>query len=269
MDCITSYHWKTCVLFVIEENDKSAWKKSLLCHSVKLCITKMLKWVNGGFCPNYFIPSDNLFDGKINDRRRLFLVIILKRLLDVGFRVDFELYKLFSDNPTIRMNDDWSQWLQTRRIKYENKLLQIENTIFLVAGSICNIYLLDYDYNISNKSIATFIKCLWERLYLIQRDNTVTEHTLEETKSALSLFIPFIYVSLASNISSMAIQYSKSTGPIFPLIRISLPFDQRRFICTFEIYICSICYWIVRRLPMVLRKRRRVLYKEYVISVYL
>ena len=37
----------------------------------------MLKWIKCGFCPNYFIPTENLFDGKLNDSVRLLSVNIV------------------------------------------------------------------------------------------------------------------------------------------------------------------------------------------------
>lgn len=52
-----------------------------------MCIKKMLKWVKSRFCTNYFILqkcSGNLFDGKLNDNRRLIYERILEELLDVG-----------------------------------------------------------------------------------------------------------------------------------------------------------------------------------------
>ncbi|VDI14185.1 Hypothetical predicted protein [Mytilus galloprovincialis] len=78
--------------------------------------------------------------------------------------------------------------------------------------------MLDHDYQQSNKNIANYIKFLWERLYLIQRVNTITEHTTAETKSSLSLLIPFINTNLASNISSIAIQHPNEHVRCFLLL---------------------------------------------------
>ncbi|CAG2235708.1 unnamed protein product [Mytilus edulis] len=191
---LTSYHWKTCLLFVIEENNVNIWQKTRLCHSVKLCIEQMLKWVKRGFCPNYFIHTDNLFDGKLDGRRKLILENTLEHFFTVGYRLDNELCNLLTDNPRSLENDKWSQWLQTRKIEYEISLLDMNLTMSMYSGCISNIHILDKYYNQSNENVATFIHFLWEKIDQIQQDYTVTEHTLDETKSSMSLLIPFIYV---------------------------------------------------------------------------
>ncbi|XP_063436565.1 uncharacterized protein LOC134717997 [Mytilus trossulus] len=68
---ITSYHWKTCLFYVIEKNKLDVWKKNLLLHCVKLCIKQMLEWIKRSFCPNYFIPKENLFNIRLTENLKL------------------------------------------------------------------------------------------------------------------------------------------------------------------------------------------------------
>lgn len=95
LDYITSYHWKTCLFYTLEENSNHVWKREHLFYCVRLCIQRMLKWVKCGFCPNYFIPGDNLFDGRLNNKCRIILEKILGELLNVGFN---SLSNIKSDN---------------------------------------------------------------------------------------------------------------------------------------------------------------------------
>ncbi|XP_052083851.1 uncharacterized protein LOC127721206 [Mytilus californianus] len=83
-DCITTYHWKTCLFYAIEENTLNIWKKNRLWYCIKLCIRLMLKWVKCGFCPNYFIPGENLFDGRLNSSWRLISEQYLEEILNIG-----------------------------------------------------------------------------------------------------------------------------------------------------------------------------------------
>lgn len=84
-DCITTYHWKTCLFHAIEKNNLNIWKKNRLWYCIKLCIRLMLKWVKCGFCPNYFIPGENLFDERLNSSWRSISERYLEEILNVGF----------------------------------------------------------------------------------------------------------------------------------------------------------------------------------------
>ncbi|CAC5423765.1 unnamed protein product [Mytilus coruscus] len=85
LDCLTSFHWKTCLFYVIENSKSSVWEKKQLCHCIKMCVKQMLKWVKLGVCPNYFIPEDNLFDGRLHNSWRLQSEKKLEELIDEGF----------------------------------------------------------------------------------------------------------------------------------------------------------------------------------------
>lgn len=82
---ISSFHWKTCLLYVIEENEKNCWKNERLFHSVTQCIKIMLNYVRCGFCPNYFIPEDNVFDGKLTASWRFLFENLLQEIFNIGF----------------------------------------------------------------------------------------------------------------------------------------------------------------------------------------
>ncbi|VDI54846.1 cyclic GMP-AMP synthase, partial [Mytilus galloprovincialis] len=208
LDYITSYHWKTCLFYVIEENNKDVWKKKSLFQSVKLCINQMLKWVKSGLCPSYFIPNDNLFAGKLNFRNKIFLENKLEYLLNAGFDC---LFLLKSGNVC--------EYVKSRKSPNSSLLLQENSyTVFQEALSnissckiadACRVFngkILKY-YHRANGNIANFIKFLWIMLDHIKRIATITEHSEAETQRALSLLTPHIYTCLASNISSLAIKH--------------------------------------------------------------
>lgn len=206
---VTSYHWKTCLFYMIEENDKNIWKKQLLFYCVKLCIKQMLEWVTCGFCPNYFIPGDNLFDGKLNNNLRIKAANELENILNMGFNCFVHVKSNdICDHVESRKSPERSQQLRSKsKGHYKIYLKYLNIDIFSSLFEAFNYNILQHYYNESNENTAIFIKFLWDTLDHIKRVSTVTEHTEEETRSALSILVPHIVTCLASNISAMTIQH--------------------------------------------------------------
>ncbi|CAG2190824.1 unnamed protein product [Mytilus edulis] len=140
LNCITSYHWKTCLFYVIEENDNNIWKKEHLFNCIQLCIVQMLKWIKCGFCPNYFIPKENFFDGKLNNSVRLLSEHILVELLNVGFDcLLFVEENNVCDYLRARGSIEWSAWLKANSAKLYDESFYIRSTsIVHVALSVFN-----------------------------------------------------------------------------------------------------------------------------------
>ncbi|CAC5364795.1 unnamed protein product [Mytilus coruscus] len=208
LNCITSYHWKTCLFYVIEENNNNIWKKEHLFDCIQLCIAQMLKWIKCGFCPNYFIPKENLFDGKLNNSLRLISENILVELLNVGFDcLIFVKENNICDYVRSRGSIEWSTWLKANSAKlYDESFYIVSTSIVHVALSVFNQRILARYYQEANEIAAHFIKFLWDTLDLIQHSGTISEHTIQETQYSLSLLLPHIYTCLASNISATAIR---------------------------------------------------------------
>lgn len=197
-----------CLFYVIEENDKLVWKKELLLHCVQLCIKQMLKWVKSGICHNYFIPAENLFDGRLSDSLRLIAEQILETILDIGFEC-----LLYVKSANIcnyvrsRRSSEWVQWLlKESKMVYEQNIFSHNFNFICTALRIFNDNVLTIDRNNTHK--LDFIDHLWYTLDQIKHILPITEHTKEETQLALSLLVPFIKTCLASNISARAIQSS-------------------------------------------------------------
>ncbi|KAK3610350.1 hypothetical protein CHS0354_029821 [Potamilus streckersoni] len=62
---LTSYHWKTCMFYMIEATPTVLWQPQNLLHCIDLCLMKMCTWVEESNCPNYFIPAENMFLDKV------------------------------------------------------------------------------------------------------------------------------------------------------------------------------------------------------------
>lgn len=202
LDCITTYHWKTCLFYMMEENEPIVWKNKRLFHCVTLCIKQMLEWVKRGCCPNYFIPGENLFDGRMNDSLKIISEKKLTKLLNAGFAVFLQVKSdNICDYVESRNNLERYECLQAKSLKANQKSVYEMNAQILK----CALYCLSYIFRQYKAKGKDFIKYLWKKLYYIQHVETIYNHTQEETQRALFTFQPFIYTCLASNISAMCI----------------------------------------------------------------
>nr|XP_022302106.1 uncharacterized protein LOC111110065 [Crassostrea virginica] len=72
---LSSYHMKTVIFWVIQQNAVPLWCPQNLLAGFWVCFKLLLKWVYEGVCPNFFIPENNLFLSKVHGsaQRKLFL----------------------------------------------------------------------------------------------------------------------------------------------------------------------------------------------------
>ncbi|XP_078340078.1 uncharacterized protein LOC111110067 isoform X2 [Crassostrea virginica] len=72
---LCSYHMKTVIFWVIQQNAVPLWCPQNLLAGFWVCFKLLLKWVYEGVCPNFFIPENNLFLSKVHGsaQRKLFL----------------------------------------------------------------------------------------------------------------------------------------------------------------------------------------------------
>ncbi|KAL3870704.1 hypothetical protein ACJMK2_038748 [Sinanodonta woodiana] len=64
-DKFTTYHCKVCVFWMLERTDPRIWKPENLIMCVLMCLKTLYQWLSAGFCPDYFIPENNLYDKKL------------------------------------------------------------------------------------------------------------------------------------------------------------------------------------------------------------
>ncbi|XP_078322105.1 uncharacterized protein LOC144621931 [Crassostrea virginica] len=74
---LCSYHMKTIIFWVIQQNAVPLWCPQNLLAGFWVCFKLLLKWVYEGVCPNFFIPENNLFLSKVHGsaQRKLFLAL--------------------------------------------------------------------------------------------------------------------------------------------------------------------------------------------------
>ncbi|XP_062579460.1 uncharacterized protein LOC134241421 [Saccostrea cucullata] len=81
---LCSYHMKTAVFWVIQQNTIPHWCPQNLLECFLVCFKLILKWVYEGACPNFFIPYNNMFLGKVHGGKQHQLFIRLYGLYEKG-----------------------------------------------------------------------------------------------------------------------------------------------------------------------------------------
>jgi len=101
--CISSYHCKTALLHCTESTNSRFWRDDNLLQCVQQCLVMLLTWINDGFCPQFIMPEENLFDGKVTAQNRKTVQTIFTRLVQSDGHALFCISK-----------DDVGQKLQAR-----------------------------------------------------------------------------------------------------------------------------------------------------------
>nr|XP_022302108.1 uncharacterized protein LOC111110067 [Crassostrea virginica] len=81
---LCSYHMKTVIFWVIQQNAVPLWCPQNLLAGFWVCFKLLLKWVYEGVCPNFFIPENNLFLSKVHGSAQRKLFLELHGLYDKG-----------------------------------------------------------------------------------------------------------------------------------------------------------------------------------------
>ena len=66
---LCSYFLKTAVFWEIATS-RSRWVSCTLLSRFWNCLTRLLQWINCAYCPNFFVPQNNMFEGKIEGENR-------------------------------------------------------------------------------------------------------------------------------------------------------------------------------------------------------
>ena len=61
-DTLTSYHLKTCMLYILENTPSELWVPENLVGCLIMCLRQIHLWIRDEKIPNYFIPGENMLD---------------------------------------------------------------------------------------------------------------------------------------------------------------------------------------------------------------
>ena len=95
---------KTAVFWEITESPNH-WNPSTLLFRFWKCFCRLLQWVNCSYCPNFFIPENNMLEGNIEGENRAKLLRYLRTLHREGFRSLLRCRSLKSRGMSDVLND--------------------------------------------------------------------------------------------------------------------------------------------------------------------
>ena len=100
---LCSYFLKTALFWVIVENS-IPWNSRSFLIGYWVCFQRILHWINNEYCPNFFIPENNMFAGKIHGTARVHLMSCLVPLYQEGYHCLLRCPTILNDLYTILQN---------------------------------------------------------------------------------------------------------------------------------------------------------------------
>ncbi|KAL3847843.1 hypothetical protein ACJMK2_018734 [Sinanodonta woodiana] len=138
-DAFSSYHCKVCMFWMRERTPYELWCKENLLQCLILCIRQLYEWATAGFCPDYFIRTNNIYDRKIIGAIRNTLVQILRDLLSSNCMF---LLGIQCCNLGHHMSYQMSRFDRCIVPKIKEEI--INHTLTLTAASKCRYSILQY-----------------------------------------------------------------------------------------------------------------------------
>jgi hypothetical protein len=76
-ELLCSYFLKTTLFWVIEETQRSIWDPKYMVLCFHLCLERLMQFILEENCPNYFLPINNMFNGRfsLSDKENLFQIV--------------------------------------------------------------------------------------------------------------------------------------------------------------------------------------------------
>nr|XP_022315974.1 uncharacterized protein LOC111119782 [Crassostrea virginica] len=113
-ELMCSYHMKTVIFWVIQQNAVPLWCPENLLVGFWVCFKLLLKWVYEGVCPNFFISENNLFLSKVHGSAQKKLFLELHGLYEKGLACllqspsikSYITYVLYNPRLSICTNED-------------------------------------------------------------------------------------------------------------------------------------------------------------------
>ena len=201
-DTLTSYHLKTCMLYILENTPSELWVPENSVGCVIMCLRQIHLWIRDEEIPNYFIPGENMLDRITKPE--------LRRKLAV--RIDWILNCEIRDVLCNLQTDNIGYYLRTFPIRRRGPLVRLYVRLDCLRSPLITtsqvrpvitfkcVYqpyseCLRYD---RDSRIKHTKEVLVHTISDLARTRRITIHTEEETRRALSLILPFLHLSLLS-----------------------------------------------------------------------
>ena len=201
-DTLTSYHLKTCMLYILENTPSELWVPENLVGCLIMCLRQIHLWIRDEKIPNYFIPGENMLDRITTPELRRKLAARIDWTLNCDIRD--ALCNLQTDNigyylmrfpirridPLVRL---YVRMISLRSPLINTSRIRIVITFKCVYQQYSECLRYDRDSRIKHMKEA-----LVHNISELAGTRRITIHTEEETRRALSLILPFLHLSLLS-----------------------------------------------------------------------
>ena len=201
-DTLTSYHLKTCILYILENTPSELWVRGNLVGCLIMLLRQIHLWIRDEKIPNYFIPEENMLD-------RITKPELRRKLAD---RIDWILNCAIRDVLCNLQTDNIGLYLRKFPIRRRDPLLRLYVRVGSLRSPLIStsqarlvitfkcvyqpyIECLRYD---RDSRISQMKEVLVHTISDLAETTRITIHTEEETRRALSLILPFLYLSLFS-----------------------------------------------------------------------
>ena len=201
-DTLTSYHLKTCMLYILENTPSELWVPENLVGCLIMCLRQIHLWIRDEKIPNYFIPGENMLDRITKPELRRKLAVRIDCIMNCEIR----------DVLCNLQTDNIGYYLMRFPIRRRDPLLRLYVRVSSLMDPL--IYTSQIRLVITFKCVyQPYIECLrYDRDSRIKHmkealvhtisdlagTRRITIHTEEETRRAVSLILPFLYLSLLS-----------------------------------------------------------------------
>ena len=201
-DTLTSYHLKTCMLYILENTTSELWVPENLVGCLIMCLRQIHLWIRDETIPNYFIPGENMLDRitKPELRRKL------------AARIDWILNCSIRDEFCNMQTDNIGYYLMRFPIRRRDPLLRLYVRVESLIDPLMSashdrlkitfecvyqpyIECLRYD---RDSRIKHMKEALVHNISDLSGTRRITIHTEEETRRVVSLILPFLHLSLLS-----------------------------------------------------------------------
>ena len=194
---LSSYHWKTCLLYIIEGTPPNIWQEGRLLECFHLCLQMMLQSCNTGVLRNYFIPEENMFEGRIQRPMLLRLSQEFQNIIESDFGF---LLQIRSDQIGSRLRDSLCLNIANTRflsnkIFVTNYLLNVHVIRILQQVNSC----LQYYGSRSTRYCISGLLTLKEKMKRIEPISEATQETIAIVLSYIELSLMTTLVVLADN----------------------------------------------------------------------
>ncbi|KAK3602367.1 hypothetical protein CHS0354_011201 [Potamilus streckersoni] len=207
-DAFSSYHCKVCMLWMRERTPIELWRTGNLLYCLNVCMKQLYEWVSEGYCPDYFIVTNNIYDRKIFGTTQFILTRLLGVLLseDCRMLLGLECCNLGE----LLLHDCSSLDMISHSITIRRKVVRetfVDYTICYLGLILCRDIMLreiPQDYNI----MTSYIRCIMHALQQAPHTLRINlHHVLMVLLSRLGFHVVSVCIANAYFLSQEEVDY--------------------------------------------------------------